>query len=197
MKNWIGVHGMLEMIETNWIVALVVLLLAVLVAWLIWGRGSKERQRAETVDVLSEGAAPAERNTALIDAPPAAAAMTTIAPAPASVGMAGIGEVVAQAAEQEIEAVPAPAPVAAPLASSEADDLTRIKGIGPKLRTRLSELGVTRFEQIAGWTDADIARIDASLGSFAGRPTRDNWVEQARLLSSGDSAGYEAKFGKL
>lgn len=199
MKNWIGVHGMLEMIETNWIVALVVLLLAVLVAWLIWGRGSKERRRAETVDVLSEGAAPAERNKALIDAPPAAVAMTTIVPAPASVGMAGIGEVVAHAAEEEVDAVPASAPAAAsvPAASGEADDLTRIKGIGPKLRTRLGELGVTRFEQIAGWTDADIARIDANLGSFAGRPTRDNWVEQARLLASGDSAGYEAKFGKL
>lgn len=199
MKNWIGVQEMLEMIETNWIVALVVLLLAVLVAWLIWGRGSKERRRAETVDVLSEGAAPAERNTALIDAPPAAAVMTTIVPAPASVGMAGIGEVVAHAAEEEVEAVsaPPPAPVVAPDASADADDLTRIKGIGPKLRTRLGELGVTRFEQIAGWTEADIARIDASLGSFAGRPTRDNWVEQARLLSGGDSAGYEAKFGKL
>ena len=182
---------MVEMIEANWIVALVVLLLAVLVAWLVWGRGSKVRQRAETLDVLSEGAAPAERNTALIDAPPAAA---TIVPGPASVGMAGVGEVVAQAAEQEVEALP---PVAPQAEQGAADDLSRIKGIGPKLRARLGELGVTRFEQIAAWTDADIARIDANLGSFAGRPVRDNWVEQARLLAGGDSTAYEAKFGKL
>ena len=61
----------------------------------------------------------------------------------------------------------------------------------------LHGLGVTRFSQIAAWTDEDIARIDASLGTFAGRITRDNWVEQAKLLAAGDTAGFEGKFGKL
>lgn len=182
---------MVELIEANALVALVVLLAVLVVAWLIWGRSAKPRQRADTPDVLSEGAAPAARNTALIDAPSASAAATaTIVPPPASVGMAGIGEVVSHAAEDEVAAAPAPS-------AGSADDLTRIKGVGPKLRARLNELGVSRFDQIAAWTADDIARIDASLGSFAGRPTRDNWVEQARLLASGDSAGYEAKFGKL
>lgn len=181
---------MVELIEANALVALVVLLAVLVVAWLIWGRSVKPRQRADTPDVLSEGAAPAARNTALIDAPSASAAATaTIVPPPASVGMAGIGEVVSHAAEDEVAAVP--------VAAGAADDLTRIKGVGPKLRARLNELGVSRFDQIAAWTADDIAGIDASLGSFAGRPTRDNWVEQARLLASGDSAGYEAKFGKL
>ena len=46
-------------------------------------------------------------------------------------------------------------------------------------------------------TDADLATLDGKLGAFAGRPARDNWVEQAKLLSAGDAAGYEAKFGKL
>ena len=78
-----------------------------------------------------------------------------------------------------------------------ADDLTRIKGLGPKLSTLLAGLGVTRFAQIAAWTDADLAAIDAKLGSFAGRPARDQWVEQARLLAAGDTAGYESRFGKL
>ncbi len=183
---------MVELIETNWLIALVVLLVAVLVAWLIWGRGPKERQRAVTPDVLSEGAAPAERNTALIDAPSAAASVSAIVPPPVSVGLAGVGEIVSEVAEQ----VAAAAPVA-PVSGDAGDDLTRIKGVGPKLRARLTELGVTRFDQIANWTDADIAKIDASLGTFAGRPTRDNWVEQAKLLASGDKAAYEAKFGKL
>ena len=78
-----------------------------------------------------------------------------------------------------------------------ADNLSRMKGIGPKLVTRLGELGVTRFEQIAAWTDADIDRIDASLGTFNGRIRRDDWVEQSRLLAIGDTAGFEAKFGAL
>ena len=63
--------------------------------------------------------------------------------------------------------------------------------------TLLAELGVTHYAQIAAWTEADIAAIDAQLGAFAGRPTRDSWVEQAQLLISGDAAAYEAKFGKI
>jgi predicted flap endonuclease-1-like 5' DNA nuclease len=56
---------------------------------------------------------------------------------------------------------------------------------------------VKRFAQIAAWNDEELARIDAQLGSFAGRPQRDQWVEQARLLAAGDTAGYENRFGKL
>ncbi|NCP10415.1 MAG: hypothetical protein GW859_00415, partial [Sphingomonadales bacterium] len=58
-------------------------------------------------------------------------------------------------------------------------------------------LGVTRYDQIAAWDAADIDRIDAQLGAFQGRIRRDDWVEQARLLAAGDTAGFEAKFGAL
>ncbi|MFD2780706.1 hypothetical protein ACFS32_05735 [Novosphingobium pokkalii] len=92
--------------------------------------------------------------------------------------------------------LPAPPPVEI-ATDAGGDDLTRIKGLGPKLKTLLASLGVTRFDQIAGWSEEDVARIDAQLGAFAGRPTRDNWVEQAKLLSSGDTAAYEDKFGRL
>jgi predicted flap endonuclease-1-like 5' DNA nuclease len=60
----------------------------------------------------------------------------------------------------------------------------------------LGELGVTSFAQIAAWSDADVTRIDAQLGRFKGRITRDQWIEQARLLSAGDEAGFAAKFGQ-
>lgn len=63
-----------------------------------------------------------------------------------------------------------------------ADDLTRIRGIGPKLAAMLDGLGVRRFEQIAGWSEADVVRIDARLGGFRGRAARDGWVEQARRI---------------
>jgi predicted flap endonuclease-1-like 5' DNA nuclease len=126
-------------------------------------------------DVLDEGAERASRNQALIDAAPA-----VVKPAP---------DAVVAAAE------PAPAPAPAP-AQASADDLARIKGVGPKLVALLGELGVTSFAQIAAWSDADIARIDTQLGRFAGRITRDQWVEQAQLLSQGDETGFAAKFGK-
>lgn len=179
---------MVDWIEANWIVFGVAVLLVLLAAWLVWGRGNKAPARREYHDVLSEGAGPAQRNSALIDAPPAAAVAPPmpITPTPATGLMAGAGEVVAAAAEQEVEE-----------AAALGDDLTKIKGLGPKLSTLLGQLGVTRYAQIAAWSDADLAAINAQLGSFAGRPVRDKWIEQARLLAGGDSAAYEAKFGKL
>lgn len=89
----------------------------------------------------------------------------------------------------------APPPVAA--AAGPPDDLRRIKGIGPKLEALLHELGVTRFDQIAAWEAAELAAIDARLGSFQGRPERDQWQEQARLLAAGDMKAFERLHGKI
>lgn len=77
------------------------------------------------------------------------------------------------------------------------DDLGLMKGVGPKLTMLLQSLGITKFEQVANWSAADIVEIDAKLGNFAGRIGRDNWVDQARLLGSGDIAGFEKKYGAL
>jgi NADH-quinone oxidoreductase subunit E len=66
--------------------------------------------------------------------------------------------------------------------AAKAEDLKLISGIGPKLETVLNERGIARFADIAGWTEADIARIDAELG-FDGRILRDDWVSQAKALS--------------
>ena len=66
-----------------------------------------------------------------------------------------------------------------------------------RLNTLLGDLGVSRYDQIATWTAADIAEVDPYLGTFKGRITRDNWIEQAAFLAKGDIAGFEAKFGKL
>lgn len=90
------------------------------------------------------------------------------------------------------EPEPAPAP-----AASDADDFTRMKGVGPKLAERLNALGVTSFAQIAALTPTDADALDAQLGTFQGRIHRDRWIEQAGFLARGDTAGYEAVFGKL
>jgi NADH-quinone oxidoreductase subunit E len=62
------------------------------------------------------------------------------------------------------------------------DDLKVIVGIGPKLEILCNELGYYHFDQIASWTPAEIAWVDANLKGFKGRVTRDNWVAQARDL---------------
>lgn len=184
---------MLDWIEAHWMLAAALAVAVLLVAVLVFARRSRPAAPRAYTDVLSEGAATARRNAALIDAPSAAARVATpITPPPAAGVMAGVAEIVAHAAEAEVES--AATQSAAPAA---ADDLTRIKGIGPKLNALLTSLGITRYAQIAAWGEDDLARIDAQLGSFAGRPRRDNWVEQARLLAGGDQAAYEAQFGRL
>jgi predicted flap endonuclease-1-like 5' DNA nuclease len=187
---------MTAMIEANWVAFALALLIGLAVAWWLFGRATAPRERERRPDVLDEGAAPAARNQALIDAPSAAAA------AFAATGpdvMGGIGELAALGVQTELHEIPVVEEerVAAALAEGPADDLTRIKGVGPKLMTLLAGLGITRFSQVAEWTEADLAHVDAQLGAFTGRPQRDNWIEQARLLASGDVAAYEAKFGKL
>ena len=92
---------------------------------------------------------------------------------------------------------PAPALATASLNADGKDDLTRLKGVGPKLAAALEGLGITSLETIANWDDAEIDRVDSKLGRFQGRIRRDDWVTQARLLTGGDKAAYEAKFGRL
>ena len=87
--------------------------------------------------------------------------------------------------------------LAVPDAAGESDDLRQIKGLGPKVATQLSALGITRFDQLAALDPAGQATLDAQLGPFAGRMARDQWVEQAELLARNDIAAFEAKFGKI
>jgi len=164
------------------VIGIAVVVLA-LVVWLLLRatRRAKVIEDGESLkrDVLDEGAARAGRNQALIDAAPAVVKEPAPAPQPAP--------------------QPAPASAATPApqsANASADDLTRIKGLGPKIAALLGELGVTSFAQIANWSDADIADIDAKLGRFSGRIVRDQWVIQARLLSAGDEASFVAQFGR-
>ncbi|MBW8755286.1 MAG: hypothetical protein JF595_14270 [Sphingomonadales bacterium] len=187
---------MLQTIEANWVAFALALVIGLLVAWWLFGRGSRDtRERSRGPDVLDEGAAPAQRNQALIDAPSAVTSASFADTGPDIFG--GIGEIFAAAAAREVaDAEPAPA-TPTPVPATEADDLRRIKGVGPKLAALLQSLGVTSYAQIAAWTDADIDRIDAQLGTFAGRIRRDSWVEQATFLAAGDTTGFEGKFGKL
>jgi NADH-quinone oxidoreductase subunit E len=103
-----------------------------------------------------------------------------VAPDRASNG-AAVGVAAAQARPAK------PAGLAEPQ-GGKPDALTRISGIGPVNEKRLHDLGVFHFEQIAAWTEAEIAWVDDHL-SFHGRIGREDWVGQARKLAAGKGGG--------
>jgi large subunit ribosomal protein L19 len=63
----------------------------------------------------------------------------------------------------------------------EADDLTQINGIDAELAARLKQLNCIKLEQIANFSDEDIANVDENL-KLDGRIEKDNWVGQAQRL---------------
>ena len=69
------------------------------------------------------------------------------------------------------------------------DDLKVIKGIGPKLEKLCNQLGVYHYDQIASWTDKEVAWVDHNLDGFKGRIVRDEWVSQAKVLAAGNDQG--------
>ena len=80
---------------------------------------------------------------------------------------------------------PAPKPVAkvVEVAPAKPDDLTAIKGIGPKFAATLAEHGITTFRKLASLSPAEIETLEEKLG-FAGRFAREGWVEQAKALAA-------------
>ncbi len=82
-------------------------------------------------------------------------------------------------------------------ASGPPDDLVQLKGIGPKLAALLNTHGITRFDQIAKLSPAQVDGLDRELGAFRGRLARDHVVDQADYLARGDIDGFEQRFGKL
>jgi NADH-quinone oxidoreductase subunit E len=77
-----------------------------------------------------------------------------------------------------------------------ADDLKKIKGIGPKLEALLNKMGFFHFDQVAAWTAAEVAWVDENLEGFKGRVSRDNWLEQAKLLATGAETEFSKRVTK-
>lgn len=61
------------------------------------------------------------------------------------------------------------------------DDLKLIKGVTPELEAQLKKLNVIRFDQIAAFSDEDIANVDEAL-NLNDRITKEDWLGQARAL---------------
>ena len=76
------------------------------------------------------------------------------------------------------------------------DDLKYIKGVGPKLEQALHDMGVFHFDQIASWTDEEVAWADQNLVGFKGRVSRDDWVSQAKILAEGGTTEFSDRAKK-
>ena len=86
--------------------------------------------------------------------------------------------------EQKADAVGTrPQGLAAPR-QAKADNLQRIKGIGPVNEQKLNAVGIFHYDQIAGWGRPEIRWVGTYL-SFPGRIDRENWVSQASRLVAG------------
>lgn len=63
------------------------------------------------------------------------------------------------------------------------DDLKQIRGVGPKMEETLHSMGYYHFDQIAAWTEQEVAWVDEHLEGVRGRASRDEWVAQAKDLA--------------
>ena len=70
--------------------------------------------------------------------------------------------------------------------ASEADDLQKIKGIGPFIAEKLNALGVYKFSQLANMTSEIEEEVNVAIEFFPGRVKRDEWAKQARNITGGE-----------
>ena len=180
------------------------LLIGLVTAWWVWGR--VETSDADTSDIEptnAENSSERAANTFTPDAdvepdaepdPDFDDEPKVLTASAAGTGVAGGAAVLAVSEDNApTEIKPDSKPNIAP-ADGEPDDLTRIKGIGPKLNELCQSLGVRRFDQIAEWHASDIAEVDQYM-KIKGRIVRDEWVAQAKLLAEGKVTEHRAHYG--
>lgn len=76
------------------------------------------------------------------------------------------------------------------------DDLKQIKGVGPKLEGMLHEMGVYHFDQVGSWGASEVSWMDNNLKGFKGRVSRDEWIDQAKVLAAGGTTEFSKKVDK-
>jgi large subunit ribosomal protein L27 len=70
-------------------------------------------------------------------------------------------------------------------APADADDLKKIKGVGPKAAGALNDIGIYKFEQLAAFSASDVEWLAGQLGSSVERIERDGWIAMAAELAKG------------
>ena len=144
---------------------------------------------------------PTARQPAPTPAPPPAVESTPVS-APTEPQVQAAAEPAPNATEPEPAVTEPSAEVASPgvrpagldaARGGVADDLTLIKGVGPKMAALCNSLGFYHFDQIAAWTADEVAWVDDNLEGFKGRVSRDDWVAQAKILSTGGETEFSAR----
>ena len=72
------------------------------------------------------------------------------------------------------------------------DNLKKIKGINSKIENDLNILGIYHFEQISNWSAKNCDWIEEFL-HFPGVAKSNQWVDQAKILTSGKETIYSQK----
>lgn len=134
-----------------------------------------ERETNARVAALEEKLAGLQRAAPAAGEPAPAAAPAPEATAAAAASISG------EPSEEARKTLP---PKAAARPAGSADDLTRIKGIGPVIARKLEGMGITTYRQLAELSPEEIAKVNAAI-EFPGRVERERWVEQARSFSAG------------
>lgn len=63
------------------------------------------------------------------------------------------------------------------------DDLSDIKGIGPKAEEKLNASGIYHFDQIANWTEENMIWLEENT-HFSSRAKKEAWITEAKALLS-------------
>ncbi|WP_327524234.1 50S ribosomal protein L21 [Bosea sp. (in: a-proteobacteria)] len=106
------------------------------------------------------------------------------------------GEAAPAALKAASPAVKGKAKPAAKAEALDASNLSLISGVGPTIEKKLRAAGITSWNDIASWTEADVAKWDEEL-KLRGRATREEWVEQAKELLAGKPPRAKADQAEL
>ena len=82
-----------------------------------------------------------------------------------------------------------------PAAALARDNLQRIGGVDAEVEKILAGHGVTRYSQIAHWSPVEVQRFESLLGT-SGRIGRENWIEQAQILSRGGDTAFSRDYDR-
>ena len=194
------------LISEMWLLLAVAGFIGLFAGWIIWGGRQKavasaalEASRSEVERLSMQVAAKQIEIKELKAAAPAAKAKTAprrkAAPKAKPAPKAKAAPTAAANAAPKAKAAPKraakkPSGPAKPIVlkkarRGKADDLTRIRGVGPKLEAAINDLGIYHYDQVAKWSAKEAAWVDENLGGIKGRIQRDKWVSQAKGLMNG------------
>jgi predicted flap endonuclease-1-like 5' DNA nuclease len=163
-----------------WLVLLVVA--SAVIAWLLGREANQSPSRPVAVERPTDAPLPAPPPVRLttppvtvMPEPPSAESEPMPEPKPATI----VAEVAAVQAQTDADSagVTPPPPLSAP------DDLTRIEGIGPKIRTILQAAGIRTFADLADADATHLKQILVDAGLRIHNPA--SWPQQAALAQTG------------